>query len=83
MLNNHTVLLLAGTQTHFDKYDEAFRDYKRNNEPVIIIGAGRVGRETAKALEEANISYRIIESDEKKAAMVSNCILGDASKKKF
>ena len=45
-----------------------------NNEPVIIIGAGRVGRETAKALEEAKISYRIIESDEKKAAMVSNCI---------
>ena len=28
MLNNHTVLLLAGTQTIFDKYDEAFRDYK-------------------------------------------------------
>tara|TARA_B100000282_G_scaffold276407_1_gene234506 strand:+ start:223 stop:1803 length:1581 start_codon:yes stop_codon:yes gene_type:complete len=82
MLNNHTVLLLAGTQTHFDKYDEAFRDYKRNNEPVIIIGAGRVGRETAKALEEAKISYRIIELDEKKAAMVSNCILGDASEKK-
>ncbi len=81
MLNNHTVLLLAGTQSHFDKYDEDFRKFKTNTAPVIIIGAGRVGRETAKALEEAKIPYRIIESDDKKAGLVSNCIIGDASEK--
>ena len=81
MLNNHTVLLLAGTEGHFAKYDHDFRDFKTNNSPVIIIGAGRVGRETAKALAERNIPYRVIESDEEKAAMVSNSILGDASEK--
>ncbi|MBT5717257.1 MAG: hypothetical protein HOI70_10110 [Opitutae bacterium] len=81
MLNNHTVLLLAGTESHFSKYDEDFRHYKTNSAPVIIIGAGRVGRETAKALAEGNIPYRVIESDEKKANMVPNCILGDASDK--
>ena len=81
MLNNHTVLLLAGTEGHFAKYDHDFRDFKTNNSPVIIIGAGRVGRETAKALAERNIPYRVIESDKKKAAMVSNSILGDASEK--
>lgn len=81
MLNNHTVLLLAGTENTFAKYDEDFRDYKTNSSPVIIIGAGRVGRETAKALSDGNIPYRVIESDEKKAGMVPNCILGDASDK--
>jgi Trk K+ transport system NAD-binding subunit len=81
MLNNHTVLLLAGTEETFASYDKDFGNLKKNNAPVIIIGAGRVGRETAKALDEGNISYRIIESDEKKASMVSNCIVGDASDK--
>ena len=51
MLNNHTVLLLAGTQTSFAKYDDDFQP-SFNSSPVIIIGAGRVGRETAKALHE-------------------------------
>ena len=81
MLNNHTVLLLAGTEETFANYDKDFGNFKTNNAPVIIIGAGRVGRETAKALDEGNIPYRVIESDEKKASMVSNCILGDASDK--
>lgn len=81
MLNNHTVLLLAGTENHFEKYDKDFRDFKTNSAPVIIIGAGRVGRETAHALTEGNIPFRVIESDEKKAGMVANCILGDASEK--
>lgn len=81
MLNNHTVLLLAGTETHFAKYDKDFGNFKTNSSPIIIIGAGRVGRETATALAEENIPYRVIESDERKAGMVANCIQGDASDK--
>ena len=48
LLNNHTVLLLAGMDSHFEKYDKHFGKYTQNNSPVIIIGAGRVGREAAK-----------------------------------
>ena len=81
MLNNHTVLLLAGTQNSFDKYDHDFRNFSSNSSPVIIIGAGRVGRETAKALKEMSVPYRVIETDQKKAGMVDNSILGDASEK--
>ena len=81
-LTNHTVLLLAGTETHFKKYDEKFREYDSNNEPVIIIGAGRVGRSTAKALEEMKVPYRFVETDEVKAAKVKNAIIGDASERK-
>ena len=81
MLNNHTVLLLAGTEVNFEKYDAAFKGYALNTAPVIIIGAGRVGRETGKSLEEMGIPYRFIETDERKAGMVPHAILGDASDK--
>ena len=81
MLNNHTVLLLAGTEANFAKYDAAFKEYAHNAAPVIIIGAGRVGRETGKSLEEMGIPYRFIETDERKAVKVSNAIVGDASDK--
>lgn len=81
MLNNHTVLLLAGTEGNFEKYDSAFKGYAHNTAPVIIIGAGRVGRETGESLEEMGIPYRFIETDERKAGMVSHVILGDASDK--
>ncbi len=79
MLTNHTVLLLAGTDTHLKAYDEKFRAYETNNSPVIIIGAGRVGRATAKTLEDMNVPYRVIETDEVKANKVKNGIQGDAS----
>ena len=81
LLNNHTVLLLAGREENFKRYDEKFSGFSHNGSAVIIIGAGRVGRETAKSLESMNIAYRVIESDEKKCAMVKNSIHGDASEK--
>ena len=79
ILTNRTVLLLAGTESHFKAYDEKFREYETNNAPVIIIGAGRVGRSTAHALEDMTIPYRIVETDEVKAGKVKNVIFGDAS----
>lgn len=81
LLNNHTVLLLAGREENFKRYDEKFSGFSHNGSAVIIIGAGRVGRETAKSLESMNIAYRVIESDEKKCGMVKNSIHGDASEK--
>ena len=81
ILTNHTVLLLAGTKGTFNTYDERFREYDTNNKPVIIIGAGRVGRATARALEEMNVPYRVVETDEAKAGKVKNSIVGDASER--
>ena len=81
LLNNHTVLLLAGMDLNFDNYDERFGKYSKNLAPVIIIGAGRVGREAASCLEEMSVTYRVIEMDESKASKVKNSIVGDASNK--
>jgi voltage-gated potassium channel len=81
MLSNHTVLLLAGTEDNLKAYDEKFRVYETNNSPVIIIGAGRVGRATAKTLDEMNVPYRVIETDEVKVNKVKNGIQGDAAER--
>ena len=57
----NTVLVLAGSKQELRKYDELFCIYHMNTEAVIIIGGGRVGRATSRALQERGIEYCIIE----------------------
>ncbi len=56
-----SILLLAGSKEQLDRYDELFCIYHVSAAPVIIIGGGRVGRATARALEERDVDYRIVE----------------------
>ncbi len=58
-----TVLVLAATQQQLDSYNQLLRIYNKSFEPVIIIGAGRVGLATARSLEQRDIDYRIVEED--------------------
>ena len=62
-IDDHTVLVLVGTVDQMRKYDEMFGIYNAIDAPVLIIGAGRVGQTVAKALEERQVSYKIIEKD--------------------
>lgn len=63
VLKNETVLVLAGTVEQLRRYDEIFGIYHVSDQPVIIIGAGRVGRGAAKALSERSVDYRIVEKE--------------------
>lgn len=56
-----SILLLAGSREQFDRYDELFCIYHNTGGAVIIIGGGRVGRATARALEARDVPYRIVE----------------------
>ncbi len=58
-----SVLVLAGTQAQLDAYDELFLIYVANEEPVVILGGGRVGLAAANALEEREMDYRIVEQN--------------------
>ncbi len=60
-VTKHTILILAGSRAQLDKYDELFCIYNVSVDPVIILGGGRVGRGTGRALKERGIDYRIIE----------------------
>jgi Trk K+ transport system NAD-binding subunit len=53
-----SILLLAGSEEQLHRYDELFCIYHVSGAPVIIIGGGRAA---ARALEERDVDYRIVE----------------------
>lgn len=60
-IHENTVLVLAGLKQHLSRYDELFGTYSVAAAPVVILGGGRVGRATARALKEQDLDYRIVE----------------------
>ncbi|MCH2449325.1 MAG: NAD-binding protein [Gracilimonas sp.] len=78
-IHNHSVLVLAGTVEQLRKYDELFGIYGVSDEPVVIIGAGRVGRATALHLQRRNIKYKIIDKNPDRIKDSHHFILGDAA----
>ena len=58
-----SVMVLAGSSDQLRAYDELFCIYHVSSAPVVIIGAGRVGRATAAALAEREVDYRIVETN--------------------
>lgn len=63
LITAQTVLVLAADQDQLYRYNSLFAIYNQSPEPVIIIGAGRVGRATARSLAERRVDYRIVERD--------------------
>jgi Trk K+ transport system NAD-binding subunit len=78
-IHSHSVLVLAGTVDQLRKYDELFGIYGISDEPLIIIGAGRVGRATARHLKQRNIRYKIIDKNPDRVLDSEDFILGDAA----
>ena len=79
VINNSTVLVLAGSEENFVMYDELFCIYHVSGEPVIILGGGRVGRAAAKALENKNMDYRIVEKLSERNFIKGKTIIGSAA----
>ena len=73
-----TVLVLAGLQEQLEKFDELYRIYRASEAPTVIIGGGRVGRATARALTERDLAYRIVEQDPE-LAREPEVVLGNAA----
>lgn len=78
-INATTVLVLAGSEDHFDKYDQIIGSSYTFSAPAVILGGGRVGRATAQALSERGIDYRIVESDRELIGSSDKCIHGSAA----
>jgi voltage-gated potassium channel len=79
VINEKTVLVLAGTVEQLRKYDEILSIYHVSDKPVVIIGAGRVGRAAAKSLSDRKIDYRIIDKNPERIRDPEKYILGDAA----
>lgn len=74
-----SILLLAGSEEQLQRYDELFCIYHVSGEPVIIIGGGRVGRATARALKEREVDYRIVEKLPELIRDPEKYVLGNAA----
>lgn len=78
-ITDDMVLVMAGSETQIARYNELFRDIQSINSPIVIIGAGRVGRATAQALAARNLDYRIVEKAPERVRDSEKYILGDAA----
>ncbi len=79
LIQENTVLVLAGSREHMFRYDELFCIYNVSNTPVVILGGGRVGRATARALARREVDYRIVELLPERILDPEKEILGSAS----
>lgn len=74
-----TILVLAGSAEQIQRYNELFYHHREHEEPVIIIGGGRVGRVTAQCLVERGLDYRIIEKLPQRVQDPAKYVVGDAA----
>jgi Trk K+ transport system NAD-binding subunit len=79
VVNERTVLLVAGSAQQLETYDEHFAIYNVNADPVIVIGNGRIGRATGEALEARGVDYRVVERAERRVTNPDKTIVGDAA----
>ncbi|MCC5940402.1 MAG: NAD-binding protein [Balneolaceae bacterium] len=79
VITEKTMLVLAGSVNQLRNYDELVSIYHVSDKPVIIIGAGRVGRAAAKNFKERHIDYRVIDKDATRIYDKSKYIQGDAA----
>ncbi|MFG0320506.1 MAG: potassium channel family protein [Planctomycetota bacterium JB042] len=78
-IHDHTVLVLACTKETLDRYNELLAIYNVSGEPALILGGGRVGRATARALATRGVEYRIVEKVEGRVKDPRRCVVGDAA----
>lgn len=78
-ISSNTVLVLAGSAEQLQNYDEHFCIYNVSGAPAVIIGGGRVGLATARALAERSVDYRIVEQDGQRVGRSDRYVVGNAA----
>lgn len=75
----NTVLVLAGSSEQIDRFNELYRPVDAAEGHVIIIGGGRVGRATQRALDDRQLESVIIERLPERVRDPKRAILGTAA----
>ncbi|MEZ4728900.1 MAG: NAD-binding protein [Caldilineaceae bacterium] len=78
-LDANTALVMAGSAEQIACYNHRFCSVERVAAPVLIIGGGRVGRATGRALAAQGLDYRIVELLPERIRDPEKYVLGDAA----
>lgn len=79
VIDDSTIMVFAASQEQLEKYNELFCIYHVSGGQVIIVGNGRVGRATARALAARDVDYRVIELNPDRIRDPEKEILGSAA----
>ena len=79
VIQDNTVLVLAGSRKHFDRYNEIYLIYNVSISPVVIIGGGGVGSATVRALRDRGLDYRVVERLPERVRDADKYIVGNAA----
>ena len=79
VIHPNSMLLLSGSEEHFRRYDEFVGSVRTYEDPVVILGGGRVGQAAAETLEELGIDYRVVEKNRDSIKDGNKYVLGDAA----
>jgi Trk K+ transport system NAD-binding subunit len=63
VLPESSVAVVVGTESQVASLDAMFVIYKPNENPVLVIGGGKVGCATARALKKRGMTVHIVEED--------------------
>lgn len=79
LINELSVLVLAGSVAQLRNYDDYFGIFNVKDGNVIVIGAGKVGRATAKSLQDRKMDFVVVEKNPDIAKKCTNYLIGDAA----
>jgi Trk K+ transport system NAD-binding subunit len=79
VVTSKMVLVMSGTKSQIDNFEQLCHIHEFPDAPVVIIGAGRVGRAVANTLHERGIDYRIIDKDPERMPNSNKLVIGNAA----
>lgn len=80
MITDQTLFVLAGTKEQLDQFNATFSTAAAEKPRVLIIGGGRVGRATYRALKELDVcTTSIIEKEAERVKSIPGAVIGDAT----
>ena len=79
VISKQSILVIAGNQSSIARYNELFCIYNSSDNPILIVGAGNVGRWVARSFDEHGLDYKVLEINPQKALNVPNVIVCDAA----
>ncbi|NRA08448.1 MAG: NAD-binding protein [Myxococcales bacterium] len=83
LLSQHSIAVVVGTEDQLAELDALFVIYNPNDNPVLVIGGGKVGQATVRALRRRDTPVNLIERDPSVCALLENIadrvVTGDAA----